>query len=173
MMTLTTPRLTLTPFQPADWAFFLALRQDPVNMQFMAPISTVDQIRQTFEARRANPAAFILRAAGEATPLGEAGLLISQPHPEVAEVGYSVVQAAQGKGYASEALRALCEHGLHTMGLEAIHAWALADNAGSVRVLEKLGFERIQVLEKAYLLNGVYHDDCQFRLVASHFTRKE
>ncbi|WP_426448213.1 GNAT family N-acetyltransferase [Siccibacter colletis] len=166
-MILTTSRLILSPFQPDAWPFFLALRQDANNMQFMAGISPEDEIRQTFEARLANPAAFIMRAQGHDAPLGEIGLRRSQPHPEVAEVGYSVAQAAQGRGYASEALRVVCEYGLHTLGLEAIDAWTLADNAGSIRVLEKLGFVRLQVLEQAYLLNGVYHDDCQYRLVPS------
>lgn len=40
----------------------------------------------------------------------------------------------------------------------------LAENRGSSRLLEKQGFVRTQVLEKAYHLNGVDYDDWIYRL---------
>lgn len=71
---------------------------------------------------------------------------------------------AQGKGYASEALQAICDYGFSTLGVRAINAWVLAENRGSSRLLEKQGFVRTQVLEKAYHLNGVDYDDWIYRL---------
>ena len=46
----------------------------------------------------------------------------------------------------------------------ALNAWVLAANQGSVRLLEKLGFTRTQVLEKGYTINGVDYDDWAYRL---------
>ena len=40
----------------------------------------------------------------------------------------------------------------------------LGENRGSSRLLEKQGFVRTQVLEKAYHLNGVDYDDWIYRL---------
>lgn len=68
------------------------------------------------------------------------------------------------KGIASEALRAVCEYAFNQTGVKAINAYVLADNVGSVRVLEKAGFVRTQVLEKAYEINGVRYDDWVYRL---------
>jgi RimJ/RimL family protein N-acetyltransferase len=45
----------------------------------------------------------------------------------------------------------------------ALNAWVLAENQGSVRLLEKL-FTRTQVLEKGYTINGVDYDDWAYRL---------
>lgn len=70
----------------------------------------------------------------------------------------------RGKGYASEALRAVCEYGFTTLGVQAINARVLGENRGSSRLLEKQGFVRTQVLEKAYHLNGVDYDDWIYRL---------
>ncbi|UMX66373.1 GNAT family N-acetyltransferase [Klebsiella pneumoniae] len=65
------------------------------------------------------------------------------------DVGYALLPQAQGKGYASEALRAVCEYGFTTLGVQAINARVLGENCGSSRLLEKQGFVRTQVLEKA------------------------
>lgn len=53
--------------------------------------------------------------------------------------------------------------------MKALNAWVLADNVGSVRVLEKLGFVRTQMLEQAYEINGVCYDDWVYRLEADAF----
>ena len=92
------------------------------------------------------------------------GLHISPENREEADIGYTVVPAAQGKGIASEALRAVCEYAFNQTGVKAINAYVLADNGGSVRVLEKAGFVRTQVLEKAYEIDGVRYDDWVYRL---------
>ena len=78
-------------------------------------------------------------------------------------MGYSIAPSAQGHGVASEALQALCDYAFSESEVQALNAWVLADNQGSVRVLEKSGFQRVQILEKAYLLHGEYHDDWVFR----------
>ncbi|WP_412917719.1 GNAT family N-acetyltransferase [Klebsiella spallanzanii] len=70
----------------------------------------------------------------------------------------------QGQGYAREALQAICDYGFNQLGVQAINAWVLGTNSGSSRLLEKQGFIRIQVLEKAYHLNGIDYDDWVYRL---------
>lgn len=95
---------------------------------------------------------------------GDIGLRISAKNPHEADVGYALLPQAQGQGYASEALRAICDYGFTTLGIHAINAWVLGNNLGSSRLLEKHGFVRIQVLENAYHLNGVDYDDWIYRL---------
>lgn len=167
MAIITTPRLTLSPFQPTDWPFFLRLRESPDIMRFMGDISPAKETRLLF-ARRLNAAhTFVIRQHHDATPLGDIGLQISHLYPQEADIGYVIIPQAQGKGIASEAVRAVCDYAFQHVGVTAINAYVLADNKGSVRILEKTGFVRTQVLEQAYEVNGVRYDDWVYRLECS------
>lgn len=164
MAIITTSRLTLSPFQPSDWLFFLALRENPDIMRFMADISPERETRLLFARRLAAQHTFVIREQENGTPLGDIGLQISHLHPQEADVGYTVIPSAQGKGIASEALQAICQYAFTQTGVNAINGYVLADNTPSVRVLEKQGFVRTQVLEKAYEVNGIRYDDWVYRL---------
>lgn len=59
------------------------------------------------------------------------------------ELGYWLGEPHWGKGYMSEAVRGLIEAAHRTHHYELIVARALADNAGSLNVLEKAGFKRV------------------------------
>lgn len=58
--------------------------------------------------------------------------------PEV-EIGWRLPVAARGRGYATEAARAVLAHGLDTLGLARIVADIRPENAASIRVAEKIG----------------------------------
>lgn len=167
MAIITTPRLTLSPFQPTDWSFFLRLRESPDIMRFMGDISPAKDTRLLFARRLNAPHTFVIRQHHDATPLGDIGLQISHLYPQEADIGYVIIPQAQGKGIASEAVRAVCDYAFQHAGVTAINAYVLADNKGSVRILEKTGFVRTQVLEQAYEVNGVCYDDWVYCLECS------
>lgn len=55
-------------------------------------------------------------------------------------IGYWLGQKYWGHGYMTEALRALVAHVFALSAVDAIHCGAFADNLGSLRVQEKVGF---------------------------------
>lgn len=59
------------------------------------------------------------------------------------EIGYGIAQAYQGRGYATEAVRALLRWAATQPGVRACTAACLADNLASSRVLEKVGMQRL------------------------------
>jgi RimJ/RimL family protein N-acetyltransferase len=59
------------------------------------------------------------------------------------EVGYRFRRAAWGRGIATEAATPLVRMALADPGITAVVACTHAGNAGSLRVLEKLGLERV------------------------------
>ena len=68
-----------------------------------------------------------------------AGSVLSFERGGLREVGYWIGRAYWGKGIATRALAALLEEDTK----RPLHARVAGDNLGSVRVLEKCGFERI------------------------------
>lgn len=56
-----------------------------------------------------------------------------------AEIGWTIDPAHAGHGYASEAARALLGVAFDVVGVRRVIACAFADNAPSVRIMEKLG----------------------------------
>jgi RimJ/RimL family protein N-acetyltransferase len=83
-------------------------------------------------------AAFVI-TLGDDTVIGGCGvgtLLSSEP-----EIGYWIGIPYWGKGYATEAARALVDHAFGGLGYEKIEAGARVSNPASRRVLEKCGFQ--------------------------------
>jgi ribosomal-protein-alanine N-acetyltransferase len=59
-----------------------------------------------------------------------------------------------GKGYASEAIRLLCEYAFGTLNLRKVCAGAYADNIGSIRAFENVGFVREGALRGQFVVGG-------------------
>ena len=70
--------------------------------------------------------------------LGDAGIMTLRETSEL-ELGFRLARHAWGRGLATEVARAWLEHGLRTIGLPRVIAFAHPDNAASLRVLDKLG----------------------------------
>lgn len=60
------------------------------------------------------------------------------------EVGFSIVRACRGRGYATEALKAVLTYLTENEGIGCVTAWCAAENAGSCKVLEKAGMHLIR-----------------------------
>jgi ribosomal-protein-alanine N-acetyltransferase len=59
------------------------------------------------------------------------------------EIGYSILPAYRRQGLTFEAVQALVRWAFTEQGVQVVHAECLADNLASVRILEKLGMERL------------------------------
>lgn len=59
------------------------------------------------------------------------------------EIGYDIVPAYRNRGYATEMARRLIDWALAQSGIMVIKADCFYDNTGSIRVLEKVGMQRI------------------------------
>lgn len=57
------------------------------------------------------------------------------------EIGYGILEKYWGNGYATEAVKAVCQWALARDGVKAVEAETVPDNQASQRVLEKAGFQ--------------------------------
>lgn len=81
-----------------------------------------------------------LRESGH--PIGSIGYIRWEGEARLGEVGFILMSSYTGRGYMTEACKAVLDFGLHQMGLETIEAMSLPKNAASLRVLEKAGMGR-------------------------------
>lgn len=63
------------------------------------------------------------------------------------DFGWRYAHRHWGRGYATEAARAVLAYGIDELKLTGIVAVAYEANVGSVRVIEKLGFEHVETID--------------------------
>ncbi len=71
--------------------------------------------------------------------IGVCGLM--QPEDQTPEIGYWLGAKHWGKGYATEAVRAVIDHAFTELECDALQSAARVTNPASRRVLEKCGFQ--------------------------------
>lgn len=88
--------------------------------------------------RSGSETAFLIALRGGAV-IGGCGLM--EPDGQAPEIGYWLGVKHWGKGYATEAVRAVIDHAFTQLDCEALQAAARVTNPASRRVLEKCGFQ--------------------------------
>jgi RimJ/RimL family protein N-acetyltransferase len=105
--------------------------------------------------------ALTLRSSGQL--VGSAGLSPTDQN-DVAELGYYLAPTHWRLGFATEATRAIVDHGFKVAGLTSITAGYFAGNPASGRVLGKLGFVEIGRTERPCLATGKIEPSVEMRL---------
>ncbi len=151
-MILETHRLLLREYVEADAEAFFRLNTDPGVLRLTgdAPLRSVEHARQIlrdypiadYQKYGFGRWACIHKITGE--HLGFAGLKHIDELGEV-EIGFRLMRAHRGCGFATEAATAAVAYGLNDLALRSIIGLVLPENTASVRVLQKCGlrFSRI------------------------------
>lgn len=147
--TLTSDRLVLRPFTLADAMEVqrLAGDRDVASTTLRIPHPYKDGMAEEWIGTHADKfakgegisLAVTLRDAGAL--VGAVGLEICKEHSR-AELGYWIGKPFWGKGYASEAAKALVDYGFKVAGLNRIYAHHIVRNPASGRVMLKIGMRR-------------------------------
>lgn len=142
-----TARLRLTPPGPDDAeAIFNRYASDPEVTRYLGwPRHRCVADTQAFLAFAARQWAqdgvgpYLVRSRGDRRLLGSTGLAL-EPGPQ-AMTGYVLARDAWGRGYATEALRAMVDVA-EGLGVPRVFALCHPEHRASWRVLEKCGFLR-------------------------------
>lgn len=174
--TLQTPRLRLRPLAESDVADVFAVFSDPVVMrywdgQLMGTLQDamryIDHIHHGF--RRRDFFQWGIADAATDAIIGTCTLTHLSTTHQRAEIGFALRQAQWGNGFGTETVKAIIEFAFATLELHRIEADVDPRNERSLRLLERLGFEREGRLRERYYLNGERQDAIMMGLLRSQW----
>ncbi len=146
---LTDGIVTLRPLGPADFEDIFALRARPdVSARSVSAAgvdsAAIEQLCAHAEARwlAGERAALTIRDAATDTFAGDLGFFYDHPQLQAAMIGYSLMPAWRGRGYASRAVRLVTDWAFDEVGIVRLSAGTAPDNVASQRVLDAAGFVR-------------------------------
>ena len=149
--TLATPRLILRPPVAADLPWLLAEMNTQSVMRHLAGVRSPDAVAESLAD---DIAAFhggghqrwtVWRADG-ATRVGRVGLFhVRSPAAPPAlqgqrEIGWTFAEPHWGRGYATEAARAVIAYAFTELALPVLYSQTSDSNAASTRMMQRLGF---------------------------------
>jgi RimJ/RimL family protein N-acetyltransferase len=145
-----TRRLRMRELREEDSAFYLDLLTDPDFMTNIADrgVRTPEQalahleqrVFSSYDAHGFGMWLVCRKADGE--PIGMAGL-VKRDFLENVDLGYAFLPGGRGEGYATEAASGVVDYAASRFGIDCLAAIVSPENAASIRVLERLGFDHV------------------------------
>lgn len=154
-----TERLYLRNILPEDETDLFEMDSDPEVHRFLEnnPVTSIEQIREvigmlTKQYEENGIARWAVVDKNTHECLGWAGLKYfgeegMNKHTHFYEHGYRFKQKHWGKGYATEASRAILAYGFKNLQVESIYAITDVNNLKSQKILQKLGFKYIETFD--------------------------
>lgn len=148
MTVLATDRLRLRDFSPErDAAFVVELLNESafirhiadrgVRTESEAEAYIRDWALASYDAHGFGPLRVAL--SDDDSPVGVCGLF-QREHLDLPDLGFALLERHHGRGYASEAARAVMAYARDELDFPALLAITTLDNSASIRLLERLGF---------------------------------
>ncbi len=149
--TLTTPRLTLRRYIPADAPIlYKDFGLDPEMSRYSGwnPYATPEMAEETVKdiiGSYAEGRSYSWAIEHEGKLIGTVGAYDYDPEANSAELGISIDRTCWGQGFAGEVLTAVVRYLTENEGIGRVAAWCASDNIGSARAMEKAGMQRIRI----------------------------
>lgn len=175
---LETERMLLRAFTPDDAPAVLLYRSNADAMRYIPrPIqSTLDDalnmIREITDMIAANDGicwAMELKSNREVIGSMSYHLIHKQHHR--AELGYMIHPSHWGKGYVSEAVKALLDYGFDDLKCHSLEAIIDPLNTASERVLLKAGFVKEGHFKENFVHNGEFTDTAIYSLLREDYLK--
>jgi len=147
---LRTERLVLRELLAEDAPFMLELMNEPGFLKHIGDrgvrslADAEEQISRQLQSYAERGYGMWAAVRSDVGPVGLAGLVRREglDHPDV---GYALLSAFEGHGYATEAARAVLQLARERLGMTTVAAITSLDNRASIAVLERIGFRFIGI----------------------------
>jgi RimJ/RimL family protein N-acetyltransferase len=154
LKTIETARLILREYTESDAPAFFRLNSDPEVMRYVPDdaMTSIEQAREVlidhpikdYQERGFGRWACLLKETDE--HIGFCGLKFLKEINDV-DLGFRFVPSQWGKGLATEAAQASLRFGFDELALDQIMGFAELENRGSIRVLEKIGMQFVEMVK--------------------------
>ena len=169
---LKTERLLLRDFEEEDWEAVHAYASDPdVVRDLPWGPNSVENTQGFVQARQQDKEAIPRNDFDLAVTLRDSGRLIGgcvihvdQPQHKGC-IGYCLCKSEWGKGYASEAVKAVVAFGFEYLALRRIFATCDPENVASIHVLEKVGMQREGHMRDGVFIRGIWRDSLLYAIL--------
>jgi RimJ/RimL family protein N-acetyltransferase len=173
-----TSRLLIRPWRESELATYHELRSDPRVARYLYdPPLTREQAATRLRSLVTTIESegvwlnLALELAGDGAVVGDVGLCwLSDAHRQ-AEVGYTLLPAHHGHGYATEAAAAMVGVAFDSLGAHRVRGRLDARNEPSARVLERLGMRREAHLVENEFVKGEWADELVYAVLAHEWRR--
>ncbi|MER7446388.1 GNAT family protein [Microbacterium sp. NPDC097977] len=179
-----TERLQIRPMTASDIDAMWEWRQLPaVNRWLGLAPDTIEAFRERYldpDRLASMHLVELVAENGEATPIGDIMIRIGDGWGQLevadrvkgveAELGWVLDPGYTGRGYATEAIRAVIDVCFGPLGLRRVHAGCFADNEPSWRLMERLGMRREEFSRKTALhRSGEWLDGMNYGILAEEW----
>ena len=169
-----TERLLLREFRAVDERQIGEYASDPEVVRLMIWGPNTAEMTRTFLARALeeqqqwprNSVGLAMELTGERRVIGSIGLRIKDEANRSADIGYVLNRRYWGRGYMTEAARAILDAAFSELHLHRV--WATCDprNHASYRVMEKIGMRREAHFRKNAFEKNEWRDSYLYAILA-------
>lgn len=174
-----TPRLVLRRLRDTDLEALVAYRADPEVARYQSwsdydaerGRALIDSVRTR---QPGQPGWFQFAIALKDTDqlIGDSGFRVDEQDPRQGEVGFTLARGHQGRGLATEAVRAVLDYGFTTLGLHRIIAVTDALNAPAAAVLERVGMRREGHFRENVWFKGAWGDEYLYAMLRGEWAER-
>lgn len=174
---LETERLLLRPLSTVDLEFVFRHFSDPAVNRYLLdeePVRTREQAQSIIDFY-SSPATqpynrWVIVRKADMQPIGTCGYHQWQKVHQRAEIGYDLEKASWGQGIMTEALRTMLRYGFEQMDLNRVEALVYVENDASIRLLERLGFQKEGLLRQSFRQGHTYYHHWLLSLLKAEWT---
>jgi len=170
-MEIHTERLVLRDFHQEDLQAVHEYASDPEVVKYMpfGP-NTLEDSQSFLDRARAKQSVdprkdYDLGVALKSEDRLIGGCRVCKASENEAHLGYIMNRRYWGEGYATEVARSMVEFAFSELGLHRIYADVHPDNAGSIRVLEKVGMALEGRRREYMMIHGEYADHLLYSIL--------
>lgn len=180
-MHLITPRLIIRRLTPADLQDFLRFNTHPANLEYQAVTPFNEETAQRYLEHQATLEpddaggwlGLAVELQHEERVIGEVGIFLPKQPRNKGDIGWTLHPDYHGRGYATEAARALLSYAFDDLMLHRVTSGCDTRNTASIRLMERLGMRReAHYIQSAYL-HGAWRDECAYALLREEWLARQ